>query len=870
MRIIIRHCSAWGNFTTHGLDIDAEADISILNKMLVEKFDIPEKSQILVLKRDGVTIKLLPGFPLNHYGVKDKSIVFLEKQEAQDEEEYVKQRSHTMKGDYFAKLGILTKVDEEEDDEDENGEFPRKKASTALSKFGSNPGSIGESNKDSDTLSETVLSSDDEHTPYKRSNGESKPEKKRITNKDEINRFIKEVKANSWTNMKEFFAFYEAAVDKESKIKALINEKGSAGWNSIHWSSYFGFIEILIELLKLGGDANLISEDEWTPLQLAAHKNHIEIAKILLNSEKIEIDRVTRRMTALHIAVKNGKSEMVALLLEKGADVRVKSEQGILAIDLVSNHQKIKEMIEYSAMRRAMLEFSPPKPPIVRGYMYKRGDFLYQMNKRFFVLNADEGTLIRYSKKEDCPNKPLEIIPLNSIEGVKRINSDKSWYYIQLMYQRRHILGCHNEEIANQWVTFIIQAAVYTNYLEENLQKEVKKSMAQKQGGNVAGCFGQITDEIELDDIPPKKNATQSQAAPLKNDQSKRATGSFQENTNGKNEKADEAILEGFDERVNFQSFKILKVLGSGAFGKVYKVKKRDDGKIYAMKALRKRNLILKNQLRYAVTEANVLKSTCHPFVLALHYAFQTPQYLYLILDYCPTGDLSLHLANKGMFTEEESKFYIAELILAVEHLHSKNIIYRDLKPENILTNSDGHIKLADFGLSKEGVKDNEVTKSFCGSPAYLSPEMLKNRGVGKPADIYGIGTVLYEMLTGESPFYSEDIPKMYHDIRKAQLVIPKTLSDEARNILLKLLDRDPMQRPGAKNKMDLRNHPFFAGLDWEKLERKEIDPPPLEALDEDEIEMPINTKHPFLDADYTEENKYANRVRQFTFVKST
>jgi len=99
-----------------------------------------------------------------------------------------------------------------------------------------------------------------------------------------------------------------------------------------------------------------------------------------------------------------------------------------------------------------------------------------------------------------------------------------------------------------------------------------------------------------------------------------------------------------------------------------------------------------------------------------------------------------LHLANKGTFTEEESKFYIAELILAVEHLHSKNIIYRDLKPENILTNTDGHIKLADFGLSKEGVKDNEVTKSFCGSPAYLSPEMLKNRGVGKPADIYGIG----------------------------------------------------------------------------------------------------------------------------------
>jgi len=111
-----------------------------------------------------------------------------------------------------------------------------------------------------------------------------------------------------------------------------------------------------------------------------------------------------------------------------------------------------------------------------------------------------------------------------------------------------------------------------------------------------------------------------------------------------------------------------------------------------------------------------------------------------MILDYCPGGDLSLHLANKGTFTEDESRFYLAELILAVEHLHSKDIIYRDLKPENILTTTDGHIKLADFGLSKEGVGDENLAKSFCGSPAYLSPEMLRNRGVGKAADIYGIG----------------------------------------------------------------------------------------------------------------------------------
>ena len=148
------------------------------------------------------------------------------------------------------------------------------------------------------------------------------------------------------------------------------------------------------------------------------------------------------------------------------------------------------------------------------------------------------------------------------------------------MYQRRHVLACHNEEIANQWVTFIIQAAVYTNYLEENLQKEVRKSMAQKAGGNVAGCFGQITDEVELDDLPPSKNpATKSLAASPKGAKGagQKTNSSFQGDQDGKQKaegKEEEANLEGFDEKVNFQSFKILKVLGSGAFGKVYKVKK--------------------------------------------------------------------------------------------------------------------------------------------------------------------------------------------------------------------------------------------------------------------------------------------------------
>jgi serum/glucocorticoid-regulated kinase 2 len=137
------------------------------------------------------------------------------------------------------------------------------------------------------------------------------------------------------------------------------------------------------------------------------------------------------------------------------------------------------------------------------------------------------------------------------------------------------------------------------------------------------------------------------------------------------------------------------------------------------------------------------------------------------------------------MFNEDECRFYIAELLLAIEHLHSLNIIYRDLKPENILIHTDGHIKLADFGLAKEGIGENDLAMSFCGSPAYLSPEMLKNKGVGRSADIYGIGTVFYELLMGMSPYYDDDIPTMYKNIKKSKLPIPSDVSEHARDLLI-------------------------------------------------------------------------------------
>lgn len=225
------------------------------------------------------------------------------------------------------------------------------------------------------------------------------------------------------------------------------------------------------------------------------------------------------------------------------------------------------------------------------------------------------------------------------------------------------------------------------------------------------------------------------------------------------------------DESLGYGSFQLLDILGQGTFGKVFKVRRKDQaGPEFAMKVLKKAFLVKNNHLRYAITECNILKLSNHPYVIKLHYSFQTPENLYMILDYCPGGDLAFHLNKRQIFDESEARFFIAEVILAIEYIHTLNIIYRDMKPENILIDAEGHVKLADFGLAKEGVNDRGQAKSFCGSPAYLAPEMLLSKGVGKAGDIYQIGAVLYELLVGFPPHYTENIKKLYENIKNAKL----------------------------------------------------------------------------------------------------
>ena len=232
-----------------------------------------------------------------------------------------------------------------------------------------------------------------------------------------------------------------------------------------------------------------------------------------------------------------------------------------------------------------------------------------------------------------------------------------------------------------------------------------------------------------------------------------------------------------------------------------------------------------------------------------------------MILDYCPIGDLSYQI-QINLFEEDEAKFYIAELILAIEYLHKRDIIYRDLKPENILIDEEGHFKLADFGLAKENVINDIPNKTFCGSPQYLSPEMLSKEGTTKSSDIYGIGAILFEMVTGAPPFYNQDADLMYKNISENNLMFPEFFSDEFKDLLRKMMHKDPKKRIGIA---EIKKHNFFADLDWDLILNKKIQPP-VEMVDIRE-EYDLKEKVNFKDEDYNKDNNDIQRIPGFSFV---
>ncbi|KAI8069390.1 kinase-like domain-containing protein [Gongronella butleri] len=279
--------------------------------------------------------------------------------------------------------------------------------------------------------------------------------------------------------------------------------------------------------------------------------------------------------------------------------------------------------------------------------------------------------------------------------------------------------------------------------------------------------------------------------------------------------------------KVGIHDFDLLCVLGRGAFGKVYLAQQRAGRHLYAMKVLKKASLVVQGkQASQIKTERQILTEVRHPFIVKLYYAFQTPDELHMVLQYAVGGELWRHLNQEGMFSESTTRFYAAELILALDHLHSLGIIYRDLKPENCLLDAEGHVVLTDFGLSKVAIDGKAST--LAGTVQYLAPEILLGLSYDDAVDWWSFGILLFDMLTGSPPFTGSHHKKIMDSIVSKKIHLPYYLTNSAKDLLNKLLRKNPNARLGAKPKKAaaVRRHDFFSKINWKELEQRKVTPP--------------------------------------------
>jgi serine/threonine protein kinase len=291
------------------------------------------------------------------------------------------------------------------------------------------------------------------------------------------------------------------------------------------------------------------------------------------------------------------------------------------------------------------------------------------------------------------------------------------------------------------------------------------------------------------------------------------------------------------------EDFEPLRCLGKGAFGTVHLVKQHATGRLYAQKQFRKASLTVHKRLvEQTKTERVILESVNrHPFVVKLFYAFQDHERLYLILEYAQGGELFHHLELERMFTEEVAAFYMAEIVLALEHLHHNvRVIYRDLKPENCLLDSEGHLLLTDFGLSKVALEEEDSrTNSILGTIEYMAPEVVQGIAYDFSVDWWSLGAIGFDLLTGSPPFTGNNHTKIQQNILKQKLQLPYFLGPDAKDLLTRLLRKDPSKRLGGTTRHDLKTlkaHRFFRKIDWKKLEKREVEPPIMPVITDPEL----------------------------------
>ena len=324
--------------------------------------------------------------------------------------------------------------------------------------------------------------------------------------------------------------------------------------------------------------------------------------------------------------------------------------------------------------------------------------------------------------------------------------------------------------------------------------------------------------------------------------------------------------------KLKSEDFEKLNLIGKGSFGEVYLVRFKLNDKYYAMKILNKKNIISFNQEEHTKTERDLMVKVNCPFIIDIKFAFQDKQYLYLLTEFMQGGELFFHLFKDKRFNNEKAKFYTIEIILAIDFMHKKKMIYRDLKPENVLIDKTGHIKLTDFGLSKILSKEKEKAYTICGTPQYLAPEILTGDGYDDSVDWWSLGCILYKMLVGGDPFRFPMDESLNPEMYETKVLFPDYISEQAQDLIKKLLVTNTKKRLGyGSNGVEkIKKHSYFEGINWEKAWKKELKPPFIPELKDD-----LDLK--YFDKEFTEErvesysdiepSSQTDNFKGFTFI---
>lgn len=280
--------------------------------------------------------------------------------------------------------------------------------------------------------------------------------------------------------------------------------------------------------------------------------------------------------------------------------------------------------------------------------------------------------------------------------------------------------------------------------------------------------------------------------------------------------------------KVKIGDFNLVKLVGKGSFGKVFLVTTKQENNVFAMKALKKDVVLQDDDVECTMLERDVCKlGNSNPYLTKLYCTFQNEEFLFFLMEFLNGGDLMFHIVESKKFSEDRARFYAAEILCGLKFLHTEGIIYRDLKLDNVLLDSRGHCKISDFGMCKKIPKDGK-THTFCGTPDYIAPEILQGHYYNFSVDYWSFGVLLYEMLTGYSPFHGEDEEELFKSIQYNDVPYPNNISESSISCVKMLLERDPLKRLGMKSSPygRIRKHPFFIKIDWQRLKNRQVEPP--------------------------------------------